>query len=480
MTKKTPVVVVLGHIDHGKSTLIDYIRKTNLTEKEAGGITQSIGAYKVALGKDKAITFIDTPGHEAFENMRSHGAKAADIGILVVAADEGVKPQTVEAIKDIKAASLPFIVALNKADKREANPRKVREELIQYEVFVEGFGGNVPALEISAKTGKGVKELLDLIALMAEVEDVKADASVPAKGVVIVSSRDSKKGVVVTLIIKEGTLKQGQWIKLETTHGKIKAMSDFLGKQIKEALPSEPVQILGLEGLPEVGEMFRAVASLEEARRSELPIKEEITTHKLATGDKVLRFILKAKEKASLDALTKLFTQVQTQHPDIVFQVLSQGVGDISTSDIENAHQFDAFIIGFDIKIPSVLKSLLVQREVAVKLFTIIYDLPVIIGDIVAQKFVPQAEIAPKSEAVVLGVFSKSKDGQVVGGKVTAGAIKKGMTVQIKREGSVVGKGKITNLQHLKKDVSAVEAGKEFGILLSGDEVKIDDALLEM
>jgi len=347
MEVKPPVVVILGHIDHGKSTLIDYIRKTNLTAKEAGGITQSIGAYQVSLGKNKAITVIDTPGHEAFEKMRSHGARAADIAVLVIAADEGVKPQTVEAIKDIKEAKLPFIVALNKIDKPEANARKVKEELIQYEVFVEGFGGDTPALEISAKTGKGIKELLDLIVLMAEVQELTADSLAPAKGVVITSSLDSQRGVSATLMVKDGTLKVGQWIRLETTFGKVRAMHNFEGKLVKEAPPSSPVMMLGLEGLPGVGETFRAVVSQEEAGQDILPARETLVIDKVTAGEKNLTFILKAKEKASLDALSKLFSQVQTQHADIKLQIISKGVGDVSVSDIETADRFGALIVGF-------------------------------------------------------------------------------------------------------------------------------------
>lgn len=481
MSKKPPVVVVLGHIDHGKSTLIDYIRKTNITAREAGGITQSIGAYQVILGKDKAITFIDTPGHEAFENMRSHGAKAADIAVLIVAADEGVKPQTVEAIKDIKEAKLPFIVALNKTDRPEANPKKVKEELIQYEVFMEGFGGSVPAVEISAKTGKGVKELLDLIALMAEVEGISADATKPAMGAVIIASLDSKQGIIATFIIKEGTLKEGQWVRLETTYGKVKAMRDFSGKLIKQAGPSFPVQVLGLEELPEIGETFRVVASMEEAQKEMLPAREELFRDKPVLSDKTLRFILKASERASLDALEKIFTQVQSQHPDISLQVVTRSVGDVSTSDVELAGRFDAMIVGFNVKIPSIIRSAIVQKDITIKLFSIVYDLPNIVEELIAQTFAAKEQAAQKSELAILGAFSKSKEGQVIGGKVTKGAIKKGMMLGIKRQDALIGKGKITNLQHLKQDVVTVEAGKECGLLFNADAlVEVGDTLIEL
>lgn len=471
----------MGHIDHGKSTLIDYIRKTNQTLKEAGGITQSIGAYQVTVNKNKLITFIDTPGHEAFDKMRSHGAKAADIAILVVAADEGVKPQTVEAIKDIKEANLPFIVALNKMDRPEANPKKVKEELIKYEVFVEGFGGNVPVAQISAKTGKGIKELLDLIVLMAEVEEIKADTSKPASGTVIVSSLDSRQGIVATLIIKDGTLKEGQWLRLETTFGKVKAMRDFTGKLVKQAGPASPIQILGLEGLPEVGEAFHGVASQEEAQREIVPVKEEFFHDKPIVSDKVLRFILKANERASLDALGKIFAQAQTQYPDVVLQVISRGVGDVSTSDVDVADQFDAKIVGFNIKVPNIVRPIVAQKDIAIKLFTIVYDLPKVIDEIIAQTFAAKAQAAEKSELSILGVFSKSKEGQVIGGKVAKGTIKKGMAMQIKHQESVAGKGKIINLQHLKQDVVSVEAGKECGLLFSADAlVEVGDTLIEI
>jgi len=486
MNKKPPVVVVLGHIDHGKSTLIDYIRKANVTAKEAGGITQSIGAYQVSVetksGKLKTenlITFIDTPGHEAFEHMRSFGARAADIGILVIAADEGVKPQTIEAIKDIKQSNLPFIVALNKIDRPQTNVKKVKEELIQHEVFVEGFGGNVPAVEISAKTGKGVKELLDLLTLMAEVEGLSADPAKPAAGVIIVSSLDSQKGVLATGIVKDGTLKVGQWLRLQSTHGKVKALRDFEGKLIKEATPSTPVQILGLEQLPAVGETFIAVKSQDEAASELLPAHSELISNKVIPGQKVLRFVLKAKESASLDALSKLFSQVQTQYPDIALQVVTKSVGDVSTSDIEIARRFNALIVGFAIKIPSIVRPLVAQKEISIKLFSIVYDLPKIVEEWVKQSFAQEAKALEKSELAVLGAFSKSKDGQVIGGKVAKGTIKKGMLVNIKRQENIVGRGKIINLQHLKQDVSVVEAGKECGILFQGDDVAVGDVLIE-
>ncbi|MBI3335176.1 MAG: translation initiation factor IF-2 [Candidatus Portnoybacteria bacterium] len=488
LIKKPPVVVVLGHIDHGKTTLLDYIRKTNVTAKEAGGITQSIGAYQIKLKASEAkkieaqITFIDTPGHEAFSKMRSHGARAGDIALLVIAADEGVKPQTIDAIKDIKEAKLPFIVVLNKIDKPEANPQKVKKELTQHEVFVEGFGGEVPCLEISAKTGKGVSELLELILLMAEMEELKADPEKPASGLVIASRLDSKKGITATLVIQEGTLRTGEWVKLQTTYGKIRSMDDFTGKHVAGALPSDPVGVLGFKELPEVGERFLAVSSQEEASREILPAAPEILPQKLMTGEEktIVKLVLKAGEKASLEALSTLLASLQSQHPDIALQVISRGVGNISLRDTELAKEFRASILGFGVVIPGALKVPALQEKVVIKCFPLIYDLPQIVKEIVASVSKPQGEIKEPSELTVLAIFGKSKEGQVIGGKVTKGAVKKGTLLSIKRDENIVGKGKVVNLQHLKKDVTSVEAGKECGILFGGEgEVQVGDILTE-
>lgn len=471
---------MLGHIDHGKSTLIDYIRKTNVTAKEAGGITQSIGAYQVSLGKGKAITFIDTPGHEAFEKMRSHGAKAADIAILVVAADEGVKPQTIEAIRDVKEAKIPLIAAINKMDAPGANPKAVKESLSQQGVYVEGLGGDVPVAEISAKTGKGVKELLDLISLMAEVEELKADPNAPARGVVIASLRDSKRGVASTLVVKEGTLTEGSFLRLESTYGKIRAMHNFEGKRVKEAPPSTPIQVLGLEGLPEVGETFIQVSSLEEAKKELLPVEESNIPDNLILQEQVIKLILKAKEKASLDALEKLLAQIQTQHTDTHFQVIAKSVGDISLADIDLAHRFHAFVIAFQTRAPSSVRPFAQQKEVTIKSFALIHDLPTILEEILDKAILPKEVVAEKAEVTILAVFAKSKKGQVIGGKVTKGTLRRGAIFTLARGADMIGKGKVVNLQHLKKDVTAISQGKEFGMIFQGDaEVKANDTLIE-
>lgn len=485
MIKKPPVVVVLGHIDHGKSTLLDTIRKTNTAQKEAGGITQSIGAYQIQLKtvnqklETNTITFIDTPGHEAFERMRSHGAKAADIAVLVVAADEGVKPQTVEAIKDIKEANLPFIVALNKIDKPSANSAKVKKELSQHGVFVEGFGGDVSTIETSAKNGKGIPELLDLITLMAEVEGLKADPAAQAKGVVIVSSSNAKQGIITTLIIKDGTLREGDHVKFQTTYGKIRAMYSPEGKRVEEASPSYPVTVLGLEGLPEIGETFFVTSSLKEAQKNPAPPKKYVPQKKFSPQDNVVKLILKAKEKASLDAMRKLLSQTQLQFPDIHFQIIETGVGDVSLSSIDLAAEFGAHILGFQINVPGALKAIARQKHIQLDVFTVIYELPKIIEKI-AQAISSSKEEKPINETVVLAVFSKQKKEQVIGGKVTSGAIRKGVLLQIKRDGSMLGKGKVINIQHMKKDVAAVEPGKEYGMMIESDvEIKTGDILFE-
>lgn len=492
MIKKPPVVVVLGHIDHGKTTLLDAIRKTSVTAKEAGGITQSIGAYQIKL-KAKSekrktetglITFIDTPGHEAFSKMRSHGAKAADIAILVIAADEGIKPQTIEAIKDIKSAAIPFLVALNKMDNSIADPQKVKQELTSQGVFVEGRGGDVPVVEVSAKTGKGVPQLLDLLFLMAEVEGLKVDPAKPANGIVIAASHDSREGLKATLIVKEGTLKEGGLLVFKTTYGKVRAMTDFEGKRIKTAGPSTPVRILGLEGLPEVGELWKTASSLEEAKKTAFPREaleeNEIVQDAATSQKKEIKFILRAEEKASLHAMQNLFSQIEPQFPDVRLRIIRSSVGDVSLNTITLAKEFGAYILGFGVKVPASLSAVARQEHVPIKTFHIIYELLTLVQEIVRAVATPLQEIKKPGELTILATFSKDKKNQVLGGKVAEGAIKKGGLLQIKRDGSIVGKGKILNLQHAKKDVSIVENSKECGMLFQSEtEIMVGDSLVE-
>lgn len=475
--KKPPVVAVLGHIDHGKTSLLDAIRKRNVTASEAGGITQSIGAYQItratknAKGKaqERFITFIDTPGHQAFAKMRSHGAKAADIALLVVAADEGVKPQTIEAIEDITEASIPYIVVFNKMDKPEANPDRVKQELALQGVMVEGWGGQVSSVNVSATKGTGIKELLDLILLTADVEGVEVDEKKSASGIVIASGLDAKRGAVATLVVKDGTLHQGDWVRTESNYGRIKKMEDSEGVAIPSALPSMPVLALGIKGIPEVGERFFSVSSEQEAKKV-ISLKTAENRHGATRGNaQRVSFVIKASEKASLDALVRIILETKTTFPDVALHVALAELGDISTSDLDAADHFHAIILGFQVNVSPKMKTLLKQRNIVYHLFQVIYQVPDIIEQIVAQRFTKENVPQIMGELTLLATFIQSKKGQVVGGKVSEGVVKRNSVFEIKRGNSIVGKGKIINLQQDKQDVGSVPKGKECGLLTQSD-----------
>ena len=485
--KKSPIVVVLGHIDHGKTSLLDAIRKTKLTQKEAGGITQSIGAYQVDAHGKRSITFIDTPGHAAFEKIRSHGAKAADIALLVIAADEGIKPQTLEALQDIKKTNIPFIVVLNKIDKPEANAPKVKQDLALKGVMVEGWGGQVPVAEVSASTGKGIKELLDLILLLADVEGLNVDEKKQARGIVISSGLDSKRGISATLIVKEGVLRTGEWIRLESTYGKIRAMENFKGERIKSALPSTPLLALGIKDLPETGEEFFVVGSEKEARGSifseKSPAISGLSFPKEAlvppSSGQVLKLIVKAAEAGSLDAVSRIVHESQTEFPETQLQIIAKKIGDISTSDIDLADHFSAAIIGFHVNASSKIKNLLKQKGVSYKLIRIIYEIGDILKELVSERFAPRRISEIYGELSVLAVYITSKKGQVIGGKVLQGILKKNAVFEIKRQNAIIGKGEVRNLQQDKKDAKTVEKGKECGLLAQSETpIQVGDILV--
>lgn len=473
------MVAVLGHIDHGKTTLLDSIRKTRVTAKEAGGITQSIGAYQVDVKGKGSITFIDTPGHEAFQNMRSHGAKAADIALLVIAGDDGVKPQTIEAIEDIKQAEVPFIVVFTKMDKPGVNVPRVKQELAKHNVLVEGFGGQVSVAEVSATKGVGIDALLDLILLTAEVEGLEADVGLSGVGVVIASHLDPRRGGLATLIVKNGTIRSGDWVKLESTYGKIKMMENFEGKTVKEAAPATPVRVLGIKEVPEIGEQVFVVDSETQARRELVPETTSTLPHELNASGNVLNFVVKAGEKASLDALVRLIKQMQPRFPETTLQIVSIGLGDISTSDVDDAEHFGAMILGFQVHIPSGLKNILKQRNIAYRVFPIIYEVDDLIKSIVEER--EKKESGPQifGELEVLALFTSSKKGQVIGGKVREGVAKRNASFEIKRGEEVVGQGKVVNLQQDKKETGSVPKGKECGLFVTASvAIEVADVLI--
>jgi len=464
--------VVLGHIDHGKTSLLDQIRKTQVTEKEAGGITQHIGAYEIE--KDgKKITFIDTPGHEAFSAIRSRGAKVADIAILVVDTCEGVKEQTKEAISHAKLAKIPIIVALNKIDKPEANPEKVKRELSKEGILVEEMGGKIPAVKVSAKTGQGISDLLELILLVAEMENLKADISKPAQGFVIEAYLDSQRGPTATLILNQGTLKLGQIVGTLTTFGKIKTLENFQDVSIPEALPSQPVILLGFENVPKVGEKFKIFSDIETARNNlEIREKEVPEVTAIEPDQKAFNLILKADVLGSLEAIEAVLKNFPKEK--IILRILKAEVGEITESDIKLAIQAKAKILGFRVKINSVAQTLAEREELKIMRFEVIYDLVEGVRQYLEKRIQPESVRTDLGKIKTVVIFRTEKNRQIVGGKVIEGEVKKGAQVEVQRAEEIIGKGKLINLQRNKKDAERISKGEECGILYEGD-TKIEE-----
>lgn len=474
---RPPVVVVLGHVDHGKSSLLCAIKDFKITERESGGITQHIGAYEIEH-EGKKITFIDTPGHEAFSAMRSRGAKVADIAILVVAAEEGVKPQTKEVISHIKNYSIPVIVAINKIDKPEADPPRVKRELAQNGILVESEGGDVPCVEVSAKTKQGINDLLDLILLVAEMEELKADLSQPPSGVIIEAYLDPKRGPTATLLLKEGVLKKGDIIGTNSTFGKIRILEDFQGNPIEKALPSMPAIVLGFQKVPIIGETFKAFPDIESAQAN---IKPEAQKRKgvppLQPGEKALNLILKADVLGSLEAIEEVLRSLPQDKGKI--RILKSEVGEINQGDIKLAVSSKAKIIGFRTKAtPQVLKLAQFQK-VKILTFDVIYELAEAVRKLMEKEFKPKEELKEIGKIEVLAIFRTEKNRQIVGGKVIEGEVIKGARIEVFENEEKKGEGKLLSLQQNKKDVQKVEAGKECGILYQGNtKIKEGDTLI--
>jgi len=487
LVPRPPVVVVLGHIDHGKTTLLDFIRKTKVAEKESGGITQHVGAYEIEIGNppslkategQRKITFIDTPGHEAFSQIRSRGAKAADIAILVVDATEGVKPQTKEAILHIKKAGIPLIVAINKMDKPGADPKKAARELVKDDILTESMGGKIPAVEVSAKTGQGVPDLLELILLVAEMENLKTDISKPAKGVVIECCMTSQRGTMATLILNEGKLKPGQIIGTSSAYGKIKILENFRGEQISEASPSQPVLVLGFEKVPKVGEEFKIFSGVEEAKAN-IKTKErggpEVIN--VEEGQKVLNLILKADVVGSLEAIEEVLKNLPQEK--VILRILKGEVGEINETDIKLAVQAKAKILGFRVKANPIAESLAEREKIRIMKFDVIYDLVEGVRKYMEKLFEPETVRTDLGKIKTLIVFLTDKNRQIVGGKVIEGHVKKGTSIEVVRDGEIKGKGRMINLQRNKKDIETAPKGEEVGILYEGNEkIEKDDLLV--
>lgn len=480
---RPPIVVVLGHVDHGKTTLLDYVRKTNVVEKEAGGITQHIGAYQIEHQGEK-IAFIDTPGHEAFSQMRSRGAKVADIAVLVVAAEEGVKPQTKEVISHIKEYKIPVVVAINKVDKPAANPEKVIGELAKEEIAVESQGGKIPSVNISAKTGQGVDELLEMILLVAELEELKADPKKSAEGVVIESYLDSQRGPTTTLLVREGTLGKGDVVLCGDSYGKIRILEDFQGNPISEALPSTPAVVIGLNSVPTVGEKFSVEESEESASAKAAADKKAgkiipaETQQEPGEDVKTLNLILKGDVQGSLEAIEGTLKNVGQE--DVNINILKSEAGDISESDIKLAYSTGSTIIGFRVKASTFIFNLAKRQGVRIKTFEVIYELVEEAKKGLAKLLEPEIVREELAKLKVIAIFRKEKSRMIVGGKIISGKAENKALVDVIRDKKKIAKGRIAQLQHNKKDVPEVEKGKEAGILFEGEPIIEEGDILEI
>ncbi len=477
--KRPPVVVVLGHVDHGKSSLLEAVKDFKITAKESGGITQHIGAYEVEHNGHK-ITFIDTPGHEAFSAMRTRGASVADVALLVVDAAQSVQPQTKEAIGAIKTAGIPMIVVLNKIDLPTADPQKIKNELAKVEVYVEDMGGQVPSVEVSAKEKTGIDELLEIILLVSDLQDLAADVKSPAEGLVIESRMDSLKGPVATVIVQKGILVLKQIIATDTAIAKVKLLQDFQGKALEKAMPGEPAIILGFEMVPGVGEVFKSYAGIEEASKN-LQIRTTVRSvpqnDVQATSDKkISHIILKGDTQGSLEAIDAMVKALPGDQ--VVLKVLKAEVGDINESDAKLAETTRAQIIGFRVKInPGVLALMKndTQKKVRIKTFDIIYELIQEVRQGMEKSLDVESVRKDVGKLKTILVFWAEKNRQIVGGKISEGELKKGLKLEVFRGPEKIGAGRIVNLQRDKKDVDLLKKGDEAGILFEGN-VKIEPA----
>ncbi|MEK7629188.1 MAG: translation initiation factor IF-2 [Patescibacteria group bacterium] len=480
---RPPVVVVMGHVDHGKTTLLDAIRETNVAGKEAGGITQGIGAYEVLHSGNK-ITFIDTPGHEAFFAMREHGVKVADIALVVVAADDGVKPQTKEVIKHVLESKIPFIVVINKIDKAGSAIDRVKKELSENGVLIEEWGGKVPVALVSARDKTGIDELLSLILLVAEMEELKYDSKKTGEGYVIESNFDARRGVVASIVITDGVLKTGDLIVCGTAYGPIKIMEDDAGKLITEAYPSKPVSVIGLaDTTPMIGEKCIVVSNVGEAEKI-------VAEHKKGHEDflekikiepsgqpKVLTIVIKAAALGALEALVNTLRQIKSDR--VGLRLLKCDVGDIGQADVKKAETTGAKIVGFRVKVGKDSLNYAEQRGVEIKTFDIIYDFVQGVKDFMSHLLEPEIIREEIGQINILAVFRTEKPRMVIGGKIISGRLKKGIKFEVKRDGKVVGLGKITGLQKGKEPQDEVREGNEAGLQVESDAViAVGDTLI--
>lgn len=492
LVARAPIVTVMGHVDHGKTSLLDYIRKTNVIAGESGGITQHIGAYNVKLESGQRITFLDTPGHEAFTAMRARGAQITDIAIIVIAADDDVMPQTKEAISHAQAAGVPMIIALNKVDKPNANPDKIREQLSAMNILVEEWGGNVQSQEVSAKFGNNVDLLLEKVLLQAEMLELKANPDRNAQGVVIEASLDKGRGYVATMLVQTGTLRVGDYVLAGKNHGKVKAMLDERGRNMKEAGPSIPATILGLDGAPTAGDKFRvyedeseakSIANKREQLQRELSIRTKKHTtleelgRRIALGEfKELNIILKGDVDGSVEALSDQLQRLSTE--EINVNILHKGVGQITESDVNLATASDAIIIGFNVRAGANAKDLADREEIEIRTYSVIYKA---IDEV---KEAMEGLLSPEIKEEVIGnveireVFKISKVGSIAGCMVLTGKVTRNSKIRLLRDGIVKFDGELESLKRFKDDVKEVTKGYECGLNIKGyNDIEVGDIL---
>ncbi|MBI4310235.1 MAG: translation initiation factor IF-2 [Chloroflexi bacterium] len=487
LIERPPVVTVLGHVDHGKTTLLDAIRKTKVAEREAGGITQHIGAYQTEY-KGHKITFLDTPGHEAFTAMRARGANATDIAILVVAADDGVMPQTVEAINHVKAAKVPIVVALNKIDKPEADPEKVKRQLTEHGLVVEEWGGDVITVPVSAKSRIGIEDLLENILVVAEVAELKANPNRAARGVVVEARLDKSRGPVATVLIKNGTLNVGDFIVVGNVRGRIKALVNDAGRRMKSAPPSTPVEILGLNELPQAGDTLEAVASEREARvlveerlqkqtggRTRASLEDVV--NRIRTGQsKELNVIIKADVQGSIEALREALSKLGTDKAQA--RTVHVASGAITESDIFLAVASEALVLGFNTSIEPGARRLADSEGVEVRFYNVIYTMVEEIRGMLEGMVKPVAKDVVEGHATVRAVIARGKQSKVAGCIVSDGRVLRNAMVRVLRKGQVLHDGPIQGLRRFQEDVREVATGVECGVVLANfDDFQEGDVL---
>lgn len=468
---RPPVIAVMGHIDHGKSSLLDYIRKANTVAGEAGGITQHVAAY-IALHNERSMTFLDTPGHEAFKALRTRGALAADIAILVVAADEGVMPQTLDALSAIREAHIPFIVALTKIDKNNADIEHAKMSLVEHEIFIEGMGGDVAYALVSSKTGEGIPELLDLVLLASDLGEVTADPTLKATGFVLESTQDQKRGASVTLIIKDGTLSKEGFVVAGDAYAPIRFIENFRGERVLQAGPSEPVRISGFSKLPIAGSLFSIVKNKKEA---EIAVAEKAKISvalpersETAEGSILLPLIVKTDVAGSIDAIVHELAKIT--HERAVIRIIASGVGNVSENDVKTAHASGGTIIAFNVGTDSIARELAERDAVAILSFSIIYELSERVMKLLEERAPAVASEKEIGRAKVLKTFSSSAKKQVLGARHISGVLALGNRIKLMRGDTEIARGSIVNLQQARIDTKEIKVEGDFGIEIESRE----------